>query len=256
MKAIVPKDLPEYERKDTRYVEEENRPTDESYDRYVYLANELKKKNYDDELIYTDHPFKIKDKVVSSILYMADKRLKLMAETAGKDTSEIDEWLKMFEQNLTSKLWNAENKFFYDFDLNTNDYIKVKTAGALMPLATGILSKEQVDGVYEHIKSTDFCGDGSCAMELVPSNAINEDTFDHDHYWRGPIWININWFLWKGFKEYEMKDEASHIKRHLLKLMENDSFSEYYSPKTGESEGAKNFSWTAALAIDILFDDL
>ena len=256
MKAIIPKDLPEYKRVDTRYVEEDNRPTDEDYDRYVYLANELKKKNYDDELIYRDHPFKIKDKVVSSILYMADKRLKLMAETAGKDTKEIEGWLKLFEQNLTSKLWNAENKFFYDFDLNTNDYIKVKTAGALIPLATGILSKEQVDNIYEHIKSSDFCGDGSCAMELVPSNAIDEETFDHDHYWRGPIWVNINWFLWKGFKEYEMKDEADHIKRHLIELLEKDHFSEYYSPLTGESEGAKNFSWTAALAIDILFDDL
>ena len=256
MKVITPKDLPKYERVDTRYVEEENRPTDESYDRYVYLALELKKKNYDDELIYRDHPFRVKDKVTSSILYLADKRLKMMAETAGKNTSEIDGWLKVFEENLNSKLWNADEKLFYDFDLNKNDYIKVKTAGALMPFATGILSKEQVDDVYEHIKSGDFCGDTSCKIELVPSNAVSESTFDDDHYWRGPIWINVNWFMWKGFKEYEMKDEADHVKRHLLELMDKEGFHEYYSPTTGKGEGAKDFSWTAALAIDILFDDM
>lgn len=256
MKAITPKDLPEYERVDTRYVEEENRPTDEDYDRYVYLALELKKKNYDDELVYRDHPFRVKDKVTSSVLYMADKRLKLMAETAGMETSEIDGWLKLFEENLNSKLWSADERLFYDFDLNKNDYIKVKTAGALMPFATGILSKEQVDDIYTHIKSGDFCGDTSCKIELVPSNARDEETFDDDHYWRGPIWINVNWFMWKGFKEYKMKDEADHVKRHLLKLMENEGFWEYYSPTTGCGEGAKNFSWTAALAIDILFDDL
>ncbi len=256
LRTISPKGLPEYERVDTRYVDESNRPSDEDYDRYVYLALELKKKNYDDELIYRDHPFKVKDKVTSSVLYMADKRLKFMAEASGRDTSEINKWLTTFEQNLNSKLWNAEKKLFYDFDLNKNDYIKVKTAGALMPFTTGILSRQQVDDIYEHIKSGDFCGDASCKIELVPSNAISESTFDHDYYWRGPIWINVNWFLWKGFKEYEMKDEADHIKRHLLKLMQKEGFWEYYSPSTGKGTGAKDFSWTAALAIDILFDDL
>lgn len=256
LKAITPKDLPEYERIDTRYVDPENRPTDESYDRYVYLALELKKKNYDDELIYRDHPFKIKDKVTSSILYMANKRLKLMAEAGNKDTNEIEGWMKLFEENLNSKLWNAENKSFYDFDLNTNEYIKVQTAGALMPLATGILSKEQTKDIVDHMNSKNFCGDGSCVIDLVPSNSIDEETFDPKQYWRGPIWINVNWFMWKGFKEYEMKYSAESFKKRILNLIKEEGFWEYYSPKTGKGAGAKNFSWTAALTIDILFDDL
>ncbi|MBT3283030.1 hypothetical protein HON59_01950 [bacterium] len=256
MAEIIPKDLPEYERMDTRYVDKENRPTDDSYDKYVYLALELKKKNYDDELIYRDHPFRVKDKVTSSILYMADKRLKEMAETAGYDTSEIDRWMKLFEENLNSKLWNAEKKSFYDFDLNKNDYIKVQTAGALMPLTTGILSKEQIKDIVGHMNSKDFCGDGSCIIDLIPSNSINEETFDDDHYWRGPIWINVNWFMWKGFKEYDMKYSANSFKKRILNLIENAGFWEYYSPITGKGTGAKDFSWTAALTIDILFDDL
>ncbi|MBL7045017.1 MAG: hypothetical protein ISR98_00235 [Parcubacteria group bacterium] len=256
LEAVIPKDLPEYERMDTRYVQEENRPTDESYDKYVYLALELKKKNYDDDLIYKNHPFKVKDKVVSSILYMADKRLKKMAETAGKDINEIEKWMKMFEDNLTSKLWNTENKLFYDFDLNSNDYIKVQTAGALIPLATGILSEQQIQDIVGHMNTRDFCGDGSCIIDLVPSNSINEETFDDDHYWRGPIWINVNWFMWKGFKEYNMKYSAKSFKERILNLIENAGFWEYYSPLTGKGTGAKDFSWTAALAIDILFDDL
>lgn len=104
MKTVTPKDLPKYKRVDTRYVNKENRPTDESYNRYIYLALLLKNKNYDDKLIYRDHPFKIKDKIASSILYMADKRLKLMVETTEKDTTEIETWMKMFEENLNSKM--------------------------------------------------------------------------------------------------------------------------------------------------------
>lgn len=256
MKAVVPKDLPEYERIDTRYVGEDNRPTDEDYDRYVYLALELKKKNYDDELIYRDHPFMIKDAVTSSILYLADKRLKMMAEKAGYDTNEIDKWLRIFEQNISGKLWDANEKMFFDFDLNKNDYIKVKTAGALMPFSTGALSTMQIESILNHIDNIDFCGHDKCAIQLVPSVSINEKTFDHDHYWRGPIWININWFLWKGFKEYNMNDRVANFKDKIIDLVNKRGFWEYYSPMTGEGMGAKNFSWTAALVIDMLFDDL
>lgn len=56
-----------------------------------------------------------------------------------------------------------------------------------MPLATGILSKKQVKNIDNHIKSSDFCGNDSCKIELVPSNAFSEPTFDHDQYWRGSI---------------------------------------------------------------------
>jgi hypothetical protein len=36
-----------------------------------------------------------------------------------------------------------------------------------------------------------------------------------------------------------------------LELITKEGMAEYFNPVTGEAEGADNFSWTAALAVDI-----
>ena len=83
----------------------------------LQLDAELKKKNYDDDLIYKDHPFKIKDKVFSSILCLANRKLKLIAGVLGKDSSNIQEWTDRFEKSLMEVMWNEDDRLFYDFDI-------------------------------------------------------------------------------------------------------------------------------------------
>jgi glucosylglycerate hydrolase len=252
LSKIAPKDIPDYKRLDTKYVNSKFRPNDEEYDKYVYLALELKKNKYDDKLIYSEHQFKIKDKVCSSILYLSNKRLRQMAEILGEDNSEINEWIRRFEKNLMLKLWNENDNLFYDYDLISEKPIKIRTVGALMPLMTGLLSEKQIDDMTMHLDKANFCGSASCAVSLIPSAGVEDQTFNHEQYWRGPIWINVNWFLLKGFEEYGMKERAEHLRTHILKLVIDNGFWEYYSPIDGHGLGAESFSWTAALAIDLL----
>ena len=74
--------------------------------------------------------------------------------------------------------------------------------------------------------------------------------FSPNRYWRGPIWININWMLYRGLKHYALHDYAERVKKSILKLTQECGISEYYDPDTGRGHGADRFSWTAALLLD------
>ncbi len=46
----------------------------------------------------------------------------------------------------------------------------------------------------------------------------------------------------------------SELRRRTLALVDEHGFAEYFSPLTGDGHGAPDFSWTAALAIDLASD--
>ncbi|HYZ58328.1 MAG TPA: hypothetical protein VE544_01625, partial [Nitrososphaeraceae archaeon] len=69
---------------------------------------------------------------------------------------------------------------------------------------------------------------------------------------RGPIWINTNWALRLGLLRYGYIDRAERIRQGVCRLVADQGFREYYDPTTGAGLGGKNFSWTAALLIDML----
>jgi glycogen debranching enzyme len=71
-------------------------------------------------------------------------------------------------------------------------------------------------------------------------------------YWRGPVWININWFLVRGLERLGLAAEAEELRTMTLRLVETCGFNEYYQPSTGEPLGSRDFSWSAALTLDLL----
>jgi glycogen debranching enzyme len=77
-------------------------------------------------------------------------------------------------------------------------------------------------------------------------------SYEPRRYWRGPVWINVNWFLVRGLRRCGLADEAEELRRLTLRLLEASGFAEYYDPRTGEALGSRDFSWSAALALDLL----
>ena len=77
-----------------------------------------------------------------------------------------------------------------------------------------------------------------------------DKTFEETRYWRGPVWINSNWIIYQGLLDKD-RNFSNLIKKKTLELLENKKFHEYYNFKTGECLGANNFSWSAALYLDL-----
>jgi glycogen debranching enzyme len=76
--------------------------------------------------------------------------------------------------------------------------------------------------------------------------------FDPRRYWRGPVWVNVNWFLVRGLERLGLTEEAEALRGLTLRLVEASGSSEYYHPSTGEPLGSPEFSWSAALTLDLL----
>jgi glycogen debranching enzyme len=88
----------------------------------------------------------------------------------------------------------------------------------------------------------------------VPSNDRTAADFDPLRYWRGPIWININWLLRRGMLTHGSYADAENLRTAMLALVHRSGHFEYFHPVTGEGIGAPMFSWTAALSLDLLAD--
>ena len=96
---------------------------------------------------------------------------------------------------------------------------------------------------------------------LCASVAAREPSFNPVKYWRGPVWVNLNWMLYHGLRRYGLEPLAAHLKSDTLQLIERFGMYEYFDPRPaadGGSEqglGAEAFSWTAAVYLDLRLND-
>jgi glycogen debranching enzyme len=81
---------------------------------------------------------------------------------------------------------------------------------------------------------------------------LDSPQFDPDRYWQGPTWVNTNWLIIDGLRRAGYPDHAAALTETTLDMVRRSGFAEYFDPTTGEPLGARNFSWTAALVLDLL----
>ncbi|MHC4140120.1 MAG: MGH1-like glycoside hydrolase domain-containing protein, partial [Planctomycetota bacterium] len=85
--------LPPYERKDLKHgVDPKMRPSDDDYDRYVYLVDLFRKSEYNEARISMVCPFLIQDPLFNSILCRANESLVHIAELIGEDPGTPKKW--------------------------------------------------------------------------------------------------------------------------------------------------------------------
>jgi len=71
--------------------------------------------------------------------------------------------------------------------------------------------------------------------------------------------MNINWIVYKGIYRYmhenmEIEDYHYIFRLNMFEMVDRVGFYEYFNPINVEGHGADQFSWTAALIIDLLFE--
>jgi hypothetical protein len=128
----------------------------------------------------------------------------------------------------------------------------VDTSAGFLPLFAGAATRGQAQKIYDRMNSTSFCAlnQGNCFT--IPNYDTQKEGFDSSNYWRGPVWININWMLAHGLRRYGYTLKADSLQKDLLQLPIRYGFHEYFDSFEGTGYGTDNFSWTAALFIDIV----
>src|SRR5918995_6475524 len=106
-------DLPPYTRYDLQHVADaSHRPTDEEYDRYLWLLELLKRERYDEAEIYDSHPFLVKDVLSSAILVAANEALLEIArvvEAPEEDVALIEAWISRGRAGLYEQ-WDPSGR--------------------------------------------------------------------------------------------------------------------------------------------------
>jgi glutaredoxin len=231
--------------------EQGKRPKRTYIEKYSYLIENLYKNNYNWRKILENHPFLIQGVLFNSIFCKSEQDLGKIAEAMGYDANIHYERADKLKKAINKKLFDENEGIYYNFDLVQQKHIKRDTIFSYMPLFAGIPDKDKGKVVLDTLRTHCFCiADMDCVA--IPSYDMCQVDFDGEFYWRGPVWVNINWYLAKGARQYGEAELSEWIESSLIALADRYGFYEYYDPDSGKGLGEKDFSWTAALIIDLI----
>ncbi|MBN1841480.1 MAG: glycoside hydrolase [Deltaproteobacteria bacterium] len=142
--------LPPYQRKDLDHgVDPKMRPSDEDYDRYVYLVDLFRRCDYDEDMVRESCPFLVQDPLFNSVLCRANESLAQIATLIGESPDLPRFWAEKTAVAIRQKLWRPEHNIFDCYDLVADTPIEVDTAAGFLPLFAGAASKEQAEFLYQ-----------------------------------------------------------------------------------------------------------
>ncbi|GMR04617.1 MAG: hypothetical protein BMS9Abin23_0517 [Thermodesulfobacteriota bacterium] len=247
-------ELPPYERRDLGSETPETRPGDEHYDRFVYLVDLFRRLGYDEKAIRKECPFLIYGPLFNSVLAASNEALIKLSHILKRPSQEPQEWFDATNTAIRKTLYHGEHGMFDFYDLTEKRLLDVDTAAGFLPLFSGSATIEQASRLYDYLNSKSFCAlhQGSCFS--IPNYDREKEGFERRNYWRGPIWININWMIMQGLRRYGFVQKSDSVAKDILELPVRFGFYEYYDSFDGRGYGSENFSWTAALFIDTAYE--
>ena len=235
-------------RRDTRHIPPGQRISNvEAMVQWAAIRH-LRRHAYNSEAIINHALFAVEDLAFNCIFIRANGHLRKIAETIGRPLPK--ELLAKMEKSgaALEQLWDETDGVYYSRSFISHKLIEEPTIASLLPLYTGTISKEKAQRLVELMASRKWFK----TNWPVPSVPLNSSYFDPLRYWQGPAWINTNWLIIKGLENYGFVNEADQLRQKTLDLVAKSGMSEYFSPINGQPAGAPNFSWTAALTIDLL----
>lgn len=211
---------------------------------------------WDSKKIFKSKTFIAENLTFNSIYALSLTSMKFLSEELGykEDTKIFEQRYLKTKSALIKHCWSENDGIFYDLDQNQKQ-VKAKSISSLMPLILSDLPGNMVKSLVERylINKNEFWTDFP-----VPSVSRSEPSFHSGEgsnalisvLWRGPTWVNTNWFLVKALEIHGYKEQASEIADKNVEMIKESGFCEFYNPLTGKGYGRDNFSWSA-LVIDM-----
>ncbi len=250
--GITPVDLPPYKRRDTVHVKADERPRPADYERFVHLIDLGRRMGWEPAALLARMPFLVQDLLFISILHRADEDLRWLGARLGVDTAEIDGWRERATAVFNDRFWDEARGLYFDYDARAGKQIPIASFAAFAPLFAGLATSEQAGRlVREHLLNPAEFAPGGALKFGIPTIAADEPLFGPRRYWCGPVWVIINWILGQGLRRYGYVEIADRLAADTLALVEARGFHEYYDPRDGSPCGAADFSWSAALALEL-----
>ncbi|KAF9932232.1 Processing alpha glucosidase I [Linnemannia zychae] len=196
------------------------------------------------------------------------RNLQRIANIVGEedDAEEYEEHYKAIAANIEDLHWSEEQKAYCDVTLDESDEsVQVCHKGyvTLFPVILGIVPPESEN--LDHI--LDLMYDPKelwTPYGLRSLSASNEQFGTGENYWKGPIWININYLALHALKTHYVekgpyREKAAKIYNELRDNLIKNIHKEYertgfvweqYNDMTGHGQRSHPFTgWTAMIVL-------
>ncbi len=149
--------------------------------------------------------------------YMANEMryMKKIAEVLGEDGSEYDKRFEAIKEAVNRKLWNEEDGFYYDYDLTNNKYHKVECFTSFLPLFAGLCDEKQAESLVSWLTNPNTFN----TYLPIPTISRREKSFRKD-MWCSPVWVNCNYLIYEGLKNYGYTVLADELTEKLLSVID------------------------------------
>lgn len=218
----------------------------ENFKSRLKLVEDFKQGNFDAP--FMKQYFWVKDVPFNAILARNLRSLSGMAKMLGlpEEGAHFEHEAILVENAMRERMYDGE--FFWPTYGESYRKMKCKTWAIFAPLYAGILSSDEARALIDThlLNPAEFR-----APHGLPTVSMDDPTYDPEGFWRGPVWIAVNWFVLCGALNYGRRDVAEMLLENSAKLLEKAGFREYFNPKTGEGLGAEGFTW-GSLIVDMI----
>jgi len=216
-------------------------------------------------------PFFSSANLLLNCLFYED--LKAAAELARRlnradDQQRLSAQASTLGEQIQKYCWDPRDQYYYTVDVQCVDRrreliphvkpgmdmswhclpLRIQTFTGFLPLWCGLATPDQAKALVQ----TNYLADDRLRGNAgVRSLSSKESMYSlvrsgNPSNWLGPVWIIVNYFVWKGLKDYGFQDEAGKLADKTLQMLSadlasNGSLNEYYDPDTGKALSHKGF---------------
>lgn len=227
-------------------------------------------------------PFFSSANLLLNCLFYED--LKAAAELAGRlkrpeDQLRLSAQTHTLGEQIQKYCWDPRDQFYYTVDVQCVDRrreliphakpgmdmswhclpLRLQVFTGFLPLWCGLATPDQAKALVQanYLADDRFCGQWGIRSLSSKESMYCMDRSGNPSNWLGPVWIIVNYFVWKGLKDYGFEEEAGKLADKTLRLLSTDlaangSLNEYYHPDTGAALSHKGFMDWNLLVLEMI----
>jgi putative isomerase len=208
-------------------------------------------------------PFFSSANLLLNCLFYED--LKAAAELARRlkrpdDQQRLASQARAQGERIQKYCWDPRDQYYYTVDVQCVDRrrelipnvkpgmdmswqclpLRVQTFTGFLPLWCGVATPDQAKMLVQtnYLADDRFRGNWGVRSLSSKESMYCMDFSSNPSNWLGPVWIIVNYFVWKGLKDFGFQIEANKLADKTLRLLctdlaANGSLNEYYQPDTG-----------------------
>ena len=195
------------------------------------------------------------------------------------DHDRLSSQAEELARRINKYCWDPRDNYYYTVDVECVDRraeliptvrrgmdmswrclpTRIQMFTGFLPLWCGIAPQEHAQKL---VGANYLADDRLCAQWGVRSLSSRESMYSMDFSsnpsnWLGPVWIIVNYFVWKSLQRYGYKKEANALADKTVLLLSNDleangSLNEYYHPDTGAALSHKGFMDWNLLVLEMI----